>query len=152
KACEDHRLGALYSVMLTLGLRLGEALGLKWDDVDFDKATVFVRRALQRIKLADRSSELRLVEPKSDRSYRVVSIPASIVPRLVKHRAHQNRERLLAGSRWINSGALFTSTIGTMLDERNVRREFYGLLKAQELPRMRPHDVRHSCAMYLVIV
>src|SRR2546425_1712650 len=144
KACQGHRLGALYCVMLALGLRMGEALGLKWEDVDLEKATVFVRRALQRVRREDGSTELLLVEPKSDTSYRVLSIPLSVVPMLVLHRGQQNRERLLAGSRWVSSGALFTSTIGTWLDERNVRREFYALLKAETLPRIRPHDLRHS--------
>ena len=150
KVCRDHRLGPLYAVMLALGLRMGEALGLKWEDVDLEKATVFVRRALQRVICEDGSTELRLVEPKSDRSYRVVMIPASIVPLLVRYRAEQNRERLVAGSRWVTTGAVFTSTIGTMLDERHVRREFYGLLKGQNLPRIRPHDFRHSFATILL--
>ena len=149
-ACEDHRLGALYVAMLALGVRLGEGLGLKWEDVDLDKHTVFVRRALQRVQNADGSTELQLVEPKSDTSYRIVSIPASVVPRLIRHRSAQNRERLLAGERWRNTGLVSTSTIGTPLDERNVRREFYGLLKAAELPRIRLHDLRHSCATILL--
>jgi hypothetical protein len=45
---------------------------------------------------------------------------------------------------------VFTSSIGTMLDERNVRREFYAVLKGQNLPRIRPHDLRHSCATILL--
>ena len=79
-----------------------------------------------------------------------MSIPKSIVPVIRQHRASQNRERLLAGSRWIASRAVFASTIGTVLDERNVRREFYGLLKRHKLPRLRPHDLRHSCATILL--
>ena len=69
---------------------------------------------------------------------------------LVKHRATQNRERLLAGERWRSTGLVFTSTIGSPLDERNVRREFYALLKSGELPRIRLHDLRHSCATILL--
>ena len=100
--------------------------------------------------MEDGRTELQLVEPKSDRSYRVVSIPASIVAMLTRHRAQQNRERLIAGSRWKQTGHAFTSTIGTPLDERNVRREFYALLKANNLPRLRPHDLRHSYATFLL--
>jgi integrase len=129
---------------------MGEALGLKWEDVDLERSTVFIRRALQRVTKEDGTTELRLVEPKSEGSYRVVSIPASIVAFLTRHRAQQNRERLVAGSRWQTTGHAFTSTIGTPLDERNVRREFYDLLKAQNLPRMRPHGLRHSYATILL--
>ena len=114
------------------------------------KGTVFVRRALQRVVLEDGTTELQFVEPKSDTSYRVVTIPASLVPLLVKHRANQNRERMLAGGRWRHMGLVFASTIGTPLDERNVRRAFYALLKAAGLPRIRLHDLRHSFAMILL--
>jgi len=150
RSCEAHRFGALYVAMLALGLRLGEALGLAWVDVEIDKRSVFVRRALQRVKSDDGSTALQLVEPKSDTSYRLVSIPASVVPLLVKHRATQNRERLIAGERWKDQGLVFTSTIGTPLDERNVRREFYALSKVHDLPRIRLHDLRHSCATILL--
>jgi integrase len=91
EACQDHRLGPLYCAMLTLGLRMGEALGLKWEDVDVDRAPVFVRRALQRVVKDDGSTELQLVEPKSERSYRVVSIPASIVTLLTRTRDTEPR-------------------------------------------------------------
>ncbi len=150
RVCEDHRLGPLYVAMLALGVRLGEALGLSWEDVDLDKPTVFIRRSLQRVVTPEGSTELKLVEPKSETSYRLVSIPASVVAILVKHRATQNRERLLAGERWRSTGLVFTSTIGSPLDERNVRREFYALLKSGELPRIRLHDLRHSCATILL--
>ena len=136
--------------MLALGVRLGEALAIRWADVSLDHATAQVTRALQRIELPDGKSELQFVEPKSDRSYRVLAIPKSVVAMLGKHRAAQNRERLVAGSRWQSEGLVFASTIGTPLDERNVRREFFALLKAAKLPRMRIHDLRHSYATILL--
>src|SRR5205807_4673637 len=129
KACETHRLGPFFVRMSVTGVRLGEALGLLWENTDLDRGTIFVRQAIQRVELPDGTSELQIVEPKSDTSYRVVSIPGSVLPTLVKHRANQNRERLIAGSRWQPKGFVFTSTIGTPLDERNVRREFHALLK-----------------------
>jgi hypothetical protein len=56
----------------------------------------------------------------------------------------------LAGSKWVDSALVFTSTIGTALDERNVRREFKSLLKSAELPEMRLHDLRHTTATLLL--
>jgi integrase len=146
QASQGHRLEALFVAMLGSGLRLGEALGLRWENVDLDRKTILVREAIQRVTLADGSSELQLVEPKSDTSYRIVSIPSSLLPILGRHRANQNRERLVAGSRWQQKGFAFTSTIGTALDERNVRRDFYALLKTAKLPRIRLHDLRHDSA------
>ena len=81
--------------------------------------------------------------PKRNRRYRCFD-PANIVAMLTRHRAQQNRERLVAGSRWHERGHTFAGTTGTPLDDRNVGREFYALLKAHSRPRLRPHDRRHS--------
>ena len=59
-------------------------------------------------------------------------------------------ERLKAGSKWQDIGLVFTSSTGTALDERNVRREFAAMLKAAELLAMRIHDLRHTCASLLL--
>ena len=150
QASGEYRLGPLFCTMLALGMRLGEALALRWDDVSLDYGTVQVTRALQRIELATGKSELQFVEPKSNRSYRVLAIPKSVVALLGKHRATQNRERLVAGSRWRSERLVFASTIGTPLDERNVRREFRALLETAKLPVMRIHDLRHSYATILL--
>ena len=62
----------------------------------------------------------------------------------------QKTERLLAGERWRETGLVFTTTIGTPLDDRNVRKAFRELLDAAELPPMRIHDLRHTCASLLL--
>ena len=72
------------------------------------------------------------------------------VEALNRHRARQNRERLVAGAKWSNSGLVFTSTLGTPLDDSNVRRAFTELLGAAGLARMRIHDLRHTCASLLL--
>jgi integrase len=69
---------------------------------------------------------------------------------LKRHRTQQKRERLKAGGDWQQSDLVFTSTIGTALDERNVRRAFHDVLTAAKLPPMRIHDLRHSCATLLL--
>jgi integrase len=145
KAAKRHRLGPLFSVALAVGLRLGEALGLEWDDVDVANATLTVRQALQRI-----GKKLELVEPKSDRSRRTIPLPSATVTLLKRHRTQQKRDRLKAGGEWRHSSHVFTSTIGTPLDERNVRRAFKEVLMNAKLPAMRIHDLRHSCATLLL--
>ena len=77
-------------------------------------------------------------------------LPVLVVEALKRHRESQKREQLLAGSRWVHSDLVFTSTIGTPLDERNVRRQFKALLEAAGLPSMRLHDLRHSTATRLL--
>jgi integrase len=72
-----------------------------------------------------------------------IPLPATTVSVLKRHRTQQKRERLKAGGDWQQSDLVFTSTIGTALDERNVRRAFHDVLTAVKLPPMRIHDLRH---------
>jgi integrase len=145
-AVKGNRLEALYSVALALGLRRGEALGLRWEDVDLDAGTLTVRVNLQRI-----AGKLQLVEPKTERSRRTIKLPQMAVAALRNHKVLQLEERLLAGSRWQDSGALFTSTIGTFIDPRNLNRQFEKMLEQAGLPKRRFHDLRHTCATLLLV-
>jgi integrase len=142
---KGDRLEALFSVALSLGLRQGEALGLRWQDVDFDARTLRVNYAIQRIE-----GRLQMVEPKTERSRRVLPLPETVLSALRTHRSRQLEERLLLGSHWQETGLVFTSTIGTPLEPRNVVRKFHALLKKAGLPHSRFHDLRHSCASLLL--
>jgi len=195
KAVDGHPLEAFFTVALSCGLRLGEGLGLKWTDIDLEKGTLQVRRAIQRYGgsaamrrplLAERTrllKELRtpeikkdnaaaaalrielaqvrkalkphkttvqVVEPKSTRSRRTISLPAITVKALNSHRVRQLESRLAAGSHWQDTGFVFASTIGTAMDPRNVTREFKNVLTLNKLPSIRLHDLRHSCATLLL--
>jgi integrase len=145
KAASKHRLGALFSVALAVGLRLGEALGLRWEDVDLDGGTLSVMQALQRVE-----GKLQFVEPKSEQSRRKLRLPDVTLKVLKRHQTQQKRERLKAGGAWTESGLVFTSTIGSALDDRNVRRSFHSLLVAAKLPKIRIHDLRHTTATLLL--
>ena len=142
---KGDRLEALYSVALSLGLRQGEALGLRWEDVDLDKGNLSVRYALQRV-----NGKVELVEPKTKKSRRTIALPFVAVNALLKHRITQESERQWAGDRWQETGHVFTSTIGTPLDDCNVTHQFQRILKAAGLPKLRFHDLRHTCATLLI--
>jgi integrase len=137
---------ALFSVALAVGLRQGEALGLRWVDIDMAAGVLRVNHQLQRV-----DGRLTLVEPKTDRSRRTLVIPASIIERLHDHERRQVAERLWAGSNWSESGFVFTNLSGGPLQARHVIREFHKSLKAAALPRIRFHDLRHSCATLLLV-
>jgi integrase len=94
--------------------------------------------------------KIRFVEPKSARSRRAIRLPDVIVTRLKQHRKRQLEERLLAGGRWQESGLVFTTTIGTPLDARNVAREYKTMLASAGLPSIRFHDLRHTAATLLL--
>jgi integrase len=144
-AAAGNRLGALFVVALALGLRQGEVLGLSWEDIDLQARTLTVRRSLQRI-----DGVLRLVEPKTSRSRRMLTVPTLVVDALRAHRTRQLEERLWAGARWREYDLVFTSTIGTPLDGTNVTHRLHILLEQAGLPRQRFHDLRHACASLLL--
>jgi integrase len=140
------RLEAVYSVALSLGLRMGESLGLRWQDVDLDVAMLTVNQAIYRIA----GKGLVAAEPKTERSRRTLFLPDGVRAALKTHRVRQLQERLAAGSRWQDSGLVFTSRIGTALEPRNLFRSFKVLLHKAGLPDIRFHDLRHSAASLLL--
>jgi integrase len=150
KAALGHRLEALFTVGLAVGLRSGECSALQWSDVEMDAGKVTVRHTLQRVKEpGDKKGRLTLLPPKSEKSRRTIELPATCVAALRAHRTRQDRERQLAGSRWKETGHVFTSTIGTPIDDRKILKEFNALVKAAGLPKQRFHDLRHACISLL---
>jgi len=148
EAVEGDRLDALFVTTLSVGLRLGEVLGLCEDDMDLDSSRLTVRHSLERIP----REPFRLVETKSEKGRRVLTLPAVTVARLRRHLASREQDRELAGSEWKGNswGLVFTSTTGAPLHQRNVHRRFWELLDAAGLRRIRLHDLRHSAASLLI--
>ncbi len=153
KAAAKHRLGALFSVALACGLRLGEATGLRWEDVDLTTGELRVRQQLQRV-----GKRLVAQELKTEKSRRTLALPQVCLEALRAHRKRQLEERLKAGADWQDTGLVFTTyarrgkgrTLGTGLHPRNVLRALHTLLAAAGLQRARFHDLRHSAASILI--
>lgn len=137
-----NRLEALYRVALSLGLRQGEALALRWEDIDLEAQTLSVRHTLLDI---DRT----LREPKTKQSRRVLPLPQPLCRALRQHRARQLETRLVAGKQWQEQDLVFTTHTGGPLHRDNVVKSFKLLLGRAALPDMRFHDLRHSCASLL---
>lgn len=143
-AIRGDRLQALYSVALTLGLRQGEALGLRWQDIDLDQGVLHVTKQLQRI-----DGEFQLLEPKTKKSRRTIGLPAIAVRELRDHRDRQQRERERSRADWNHRDLVFTRGDGEPLDGTVVTHQFHRLLDRAGLPQRRFHDLRHSCATLL---
>ena len=150
QSTRTSRLGPLVTTALALGLRIGEALGLSWQDVDLDTGHVTVRQQLQKLS----KEPPRLVAPKSDAGRRTVVAPAVVLDALRQLRQQQRRDRLRAGARWRPLAGMddlvFTSRTGHPLHPASVRRDFLALLTRGGLPARRLHDLRHSCATLLL--
>jgi integrase len=136
----------LYYLAITTGLRAGELLGLKWDDLDWAMGCLHVQRQVQRVP----GSGLALLEPKSAAGRRVVVLGQTMMTVLDEHFKKQDRLRTFAGERWQDHGMIFTSQTGTCLDHRNVYREFKEILRKAGLPDIRFHDLRHTAATLML--
>jgi integrase len=104
-----------------------------------------VREALKPIK-----TSVQVVEPKSSRSRRTIALPGVAVKALNRCRVRQLEARMAAGKRWQDSGFVFTTPTGTVLDPRNLTRHFKAILTTNNLPPIRLHDLRHSCATLML--
>jgi integrase len=157
RAVETHPLGALFSVALSCGLRLGEATGLSWEDVNLETGEVQIRQQLQLVGKC-----LVIQEPKTAKSRRTLMLPAVCLTALRAHRTQQKERRLKAGARWVETNLVFTTyrtckegkgqhmQVGAGLHPRNVLRTLHLLLERAKLPRFRFHDLRHSAASLLI--
>ena len=145
-AAREHRLSALFAVGVAVGLRRGELLALVWDDVDLDGGILRVRRTVQRL----RGQGLVFGPPKSIRSRRSIPLPESSRAALLSYRERQEVERLTAGDSWQESGLVFTTSVGTVVEPRNLSRIFEHLVERSGVRRIRFHDLRHTCASLLL--
>ena len=137
----DDRLSALWVLLISTGLRRGEALGLKWADIDFDRCTVAVRRTHSTV-----GYEVISEEPKTAKSRRVVSIDRTTLEALRVHRKEQVGERLLVGPAWEEHDSVFTTPVGSRLHPDDVSKVFNKLITNLDVPRIRLHDLRHTMA------
>jgi len=146
EAAREDRLEALYILAVTTGLRQGELLGLKWEDVDFEAGKISVQRTLSAAK-----NDSTFNSPKRNKSRRGVKLATLAQEALRAHRERQLEEREKLDGLWQDHGLVFASTIGTPLNRHNVfGRSFKPLLNKAGLPHtVRFHDLRHTCATLL---
>lgn len=145
EAARGDRLEALYVLTLVTGIRQAEALGLRWTDVDLEAKTLRLRAQLQRV-----DGEYELNSPKTSGSRRALPLLPLAVEALREHRDRQFFERQAAGADWTNEHDLvFTTANGAPLNARVAVSGFKSVLKRAELPDVRFHDLRHSCASLL---
>lgn len=147
-AARGDRLEALYLLAVTTGMRQGELLALRWSDVDLahpSRPSLRVQHTVQRVHGAFVTST-----PKTAASRRRIALTQAAVSALTAQRARQEYERALAGFAWQEHDLVFATEIGTLQSADRVRYQFWAALKAAGLPRVRFHDLRHTCATLLL--
>jgi integrase len=142
----EHPAHALYALAITTGMRQGELLGLRWQDIELDAGRLAVRQALQR----QRGNGLVFVEPKTPRSRRTIILSRRTVAALREHRDRQVFARRTAGAEWQDGDLVFCDHFGGPRDPSYQTRVFKAALEAASLPAIRFHDLRHTAATLLL--
>ncbi|MGH9184295.1 MAG: tyrosine-type recombinase/integrase [Acidimicrobiales bacterium] len=145
-AAAGDRLEALAVIALRLGLRRGEALALRWDDVDLDHATLTVAGTLKR----QPGGALYIDTPKTAAGNRTIPLLAVPLAALTEHRRLQDAERLAAGPLWHDSGHVFTRHDGRPLQPASASAWWKKLCERAGIGRRRFHASRHTCATLLL--
>jgi integrase len=138
-AAADTRDETAVVLLVTLGLRRAELLGLQWSDVNMKTGTVHVRRGLKRTGKGLEASSTKTAF--SERTLRLLPIA---VDALKAHKVRQNEERLAAGEHWVGGDWLLTNGWGGPLDPDNFRNRFVELCEQAGIGHWTPHDVRHT--------
>ncbi len=142
-AATNSPLEAMWLAMIYLGLRPGEAAGLSWPDIDFDRKTIHIWRAISR----DENGAIILSEPKTAQSVRSLDAPEVVLEAFRRHRIEQKRRQLEVGEIWSNPEALvFTSPTGHPIDPMVCRKDFKKLVGSIGLDDWTPNELRHSAA------
>ncbi|MCX5049332.1 site-specific integrase [Streptomyces sp. NBC_00474] len=168
RAADDRRNSARWAVALALGLRQGEALGLKWTDVDLERGVLMVRRSRRRPQYAHGCGDTcgrkagycpqrqrtnpETADTKSRAGRRAVGLPAQLVDLLRIHRAKQETERAAAGDDWTDEGWLFATPTGRGTSPRTDYDDWKELLDHAKVRDGRLHDARHTAATVLLIL
>jgi integrase len=138
---ERDRLYALWLLYATTGMRRGEALGLRWSDVDLEAGTLTVQRNRT---VAD--GKVVVQDTKTDQGRRRIGLDPATVAALRRHRVHQLEERVAASVAWQDTDAVFAWFDGRELHPKQVTKWFNQHIASAGLPPIRLHDVRHSYA------
>jgi integrase len=144
---KGDRLEALYVLATTTGMRQGELLGLKWEDIDLEVGTLQVRRTLStRV-----GRGFSFSPPKTAKGRRSIKLPELAKSSLRRHRKAQLEERMKLAGLWEDNGLVFTTRVGTPVSRQElITRSFKPLLSKAGLPDIRFHDLRHTCATLLL--
>src|SRR5262249_56261891 len=144
-ALQGHRLAAAFLVLFSTGLRRGEILGLRWADIDVQRATLHIQQTVQRIGKAT-----VLQEPKTASSRRTLPIPEICQKALRQHKARQAEEKLLLGPGYVDHGLVFCKVDGCPISPTTLNKELNRVLVQAGLPHVRVHDARHTFATLML--
>lgn len=142
---------ALWLTMLAFGPRRGEALGMRWSLTDLDKSTTRLVKQIRRVRgeldpdTGRRRGRLVEKDLKTAESKATLMLPKTLVEVLRQHQRDQEAERSTSRV-WVDADLIFTTSVGTALEPRNVNRAWSEVCDRTGVKGFRLHDLRHAAA------
>ena len=136
-----------YMILIYLGLRKGEALGLEWGDFDLEKGTVFVQRQVQ---YQNSSTDVYISTPKTKNSIRNLLVPKEILDLLPEPKAEQEQTKIDVGDNWHDSDLLFTTWNGEPMRPNRLYAWLKKFCEREKLPFKSLYSFRHSLVTNLI--
>lgn len=137
---------AFFMLLLYTGMRRGEALGLEWEDVDMETGVITIRRTSQYTPGKGTFTD----DTKTETSKRSIRIPDDMVSLLKQHYIEQSRQRLRLGTKWEQSGRLFTQWNGAPMCPNSPYTWLQRFLDRHGLERVNLHSIQHTNATLLI--
>lgn len=149
----SHRYGFFVRLTLMTGMRIAEVCGLEWQDIDFYKSQLMVRRTYSRLNRLDlpddfdgNTTELVTQTPKTENSIRMIPLVPALMQEFHQWRMVQAQDRSTAGEQYKNSNRLMTNPLGECLEPRTFSDYYHQMLDMAGLPRFTFHALRHTFA------
>lgn len=149
----QHRYGIFVRLVLFTGIRLGELLGLKWEDVDFASSNLHIRRTLNRLNKINHSehdngysTEIVIQAPKSQNSLRTIPLLPAVVSDLQSWAEIQKQDKLNSNGNYTESGFIVTNQFGGFIEPRTFKDYYNQILKISGLRHFTFHALRHTFA------
>lgn len=153
KAINGHELELLYTLTLGTGLRIGEILGLKWSDINFDNSELQVNRSLQRTPIYENNKivryEIQETTPKTKNAFRTVPIPKNITKSLINYKKEQDIHISLVEEEYNNKNYVFCDKLGKPIDDKKPGRNLKSILSSIDIEPIKFHALRHTYATRL---
>jgi integrase len=132
--------GPIWLLFAHTAVRRGEALGLRWSDIDWEGKRLVLSQTMVMVEGKRTFSETK------DRELRTIPLDPELLQALREHRVRQNEQRLKLGEAWQDHGLVFPTEVGTPVNARNLYREYDALCQKAGVPDISIHGIRHSAA------
>ena len=151
QASYRHRYGVFIRLDLCTGLRMGELLALKWEDIDFSTAQLHVRRTINRLAKyeahdGENKTEIVFGTPKTKNSRRTIPLTRTMADELTRWKQQQAQDKIRAGDKYTDKGFIVTNEFGHYFEQKTFKDYYDRLLKDADIGHFTFHALRHTFA------